>query len=153
MHASIIHRTTLALVLLVTTTCVQADSEDDLSHAVRSADARFFQAFNLCDLTTMGEMFSRSLEFYHDLSGLSGYEETLTVTRENCARKLGLVRTLVPGSDRVFPIKGFGAIHLGEHTFCHEADGQEDCGTFGFTHVWQRTSHGWQISRVVSYGH
>lgn len=48
---------------------------------------------------------------------------------------------------------GYGAIQIGQHEFCHEENGIDDCGVFGFTHVWHRSSDGWKITRVLSYGH
>ncbi|NKI35375.1 hypothetical protein HFP89_09365 [Wenzhouxiangella sp. XN79A] len=48
---------------------------------------------------------------------------------------------------------GYGAIHEGQHRFCHEVDGADDCGTFDFLHIWKRETDGWRLARVVSYGH
>lgn len=116
-------------------------------------DARLFDAFNACDVATMDRLFARDLEFVHDLGGVSGHDATMAATRRNCDRRLGLRRTLVPGSLRVYPVKDFGAIQVGEHTFCHVEDGRDDCGTFEFVHVWRRTADGWELARVISYGH
>ncbi len=124
-----------------------------LHDEIASVDGRFFDAFNACDLKTMGDMFSKDLEFYHDLGGVHGYKDTMETTRENCERGLGLRRRLVEGSLKVYPIKGYGAIQVGQHTFCHKENGKDDCGTFDFVHVWQRTDKGWVLARVVSYGH
>ncbi len=128
-------------------------AQDSLESEILEADTRFFNAFNTCDLNVMGQMFSPDLEFYHDKTGLKGYEETMQATRTNCARKLGLVRTLDEDSHQVYPVKNFGAIQLGEHTFCHVENGKNDCGTFGFTTVWKKTESGWQMHRVTSYDH
>ena len=128
-------------------------SQPDLQGTVRAADARLFRAFNACDMRTMEDLLARDLEFYHDIGGVSGYDDTLAVTRENCERNLGLRRTLVDGSDAVFPVPDFGAIHEGEHTFCHEENGAMDCGTFQFVHVWREVNGNWQVWRVMSYGH
>lgn len=127
--------------------------DPDLRAEIEAADARFFAAFNACDHETMGEMFDRDLEFFHDTGGLGDYESTMTSGRANCERQLGLRRELVEGSLEVYPIKDYGAIQKGRHTFCHEENGRDDCGTFGFVHVWKRTPDGWRITRVVSYGH
>lgn len=132
---------------------VNAQQSDALYQEVARVDAEFFEAFNTCDIATMAAMFSRELEFYHDTGGVSGYESTVAVTRANCDRQLGLERTLVPGSMRVYPVKDFGAIQKGNHTFCHVENGKNDCGTFEFVHVWKKTDESWQLYRVVSYGH
>lgn len=130
-----------------------AKADDTLYASVVAADERFFDAFNRCDIDVMAKMFSQDLEFYHDIGGVSDYDSTMASTKANCDRKLGLERSLNIDSLRVFPIPGFGAIQVGEHEFCHLANGALDCGTFGFTHVWQNTENGWKIARVVSYGH
>lgn len=101
----------------------------------------------------MGELFSTELEFYHDLGGLQGYKETMDSTKRNCDKGLGLRRKAVVGSLKVYPIKGYGAVQLGKHTFCHMENGKNDCGTFEFVHVWKRVDKGWKLARVVSYGH
>ena len=98
-------------------------------------------------------MFSKELEFYHDISGFGDYESNMVAGKILCDRKLGLVRTLLPKSLEVYPVKDFGAMQIGRHTFCHTVDGIEDCGTFGFLHVWKQTETGWVIHRVMSYGH
>jgi hypothetical protein len=59
----------------------------------------------------------------------------------------------VEGSLEVHPIKDFGAIHIGKHTFCHWENEKNDCGTFKFLMIWQKKNGGWKISRVVSYDH
>ena len=62
-------------------------------------------------------------------------------------------RDLVAGSLEVHPIKGYGAIHIGKHTFCHWENGKNDCGTYKFLMIWQKKDGIWKISRVVSYDH
>jgi hypothetical protein len=39
------------------------------------------------------------------------------------------------------------------HRFCHAEQGKDECGVFSFVHIWRRTTTGWKISRVISYGH
>ena len=128
-------------------------STPKLNEEIKAADNAFFSAFNSCDIEKIANLFSKDLEFYHDISGLKGYEENIIATKELCARNLGLTRTLNEDSHRVFPVKNFGAIQVGEHTFCHEVNGVNDCGTFDFTHIWKQTEDGWRLYRVVSYGH
>ena len=78
----------------------------------------------------------------------------LAASRSNCGQALGLVRTLIPGSLKVYPVPGYGAIQEGEHRFCHPVDGGQDCGTFQFVHIWRESASGnWQLTRVISYGH
>lgn len=115
-------------------------------------DSILFNAFNGRDLETLKTLFTEDLEFYHDNGGLSGYEENMENFKNNFAKDNKLNRKLVKGSTEVFPIKDYGAIQIGMHTFCHIENGKEDCGTFKFLHVWQN-KNGWKISRVISYDH
>ncbi|MEM1181836.1 MAG: nuclear transport factor 2 family protein, partial [Acidobacteriota bacterium] len=88
----------------------------ELFAEIQKADAEFFKAFNSCDLDTIGRMFSKDLEFFHDTAGLGDYEQNMKNSRALCERNLGLVRTLVEGSMDVYPVPGFGAIQTGQHT-------------------------------------
>ncbi|MGH8673987.1 MAG: nuclear transport factor 2 family protein, partial [Burkholderiales bacterium] len=85
--------------------------------------------------------------------GLAGYEQTMKNFERLFAQGSGIKRELVSGSLEVYPIKDYGAVQLGLHTFCHPENGVMDCGTFKFIHIWRRTDDGWKISRVISYNH
>ena len=131
-----------------------AQAQDrSLREEVAELDALAFAAFNDRDVDRLMKFFSRDLEFFHDQDGLSGYEDMVSSSRRLFSTESPLRRTLVPGSLEVHPIPGYGAIQIGQHEFCHWENGQDDCGVFGFTHVWQRSEDGWQITRVLSYGH
>ena len=143
------------IILTIVFIIIAPSTADELSLKViiDAQDKRMFDAFNRCDIRTMGEIFSKELEFYHDKVGVSDYESTMDVTKLNCDRKLGLVRTILPETVRVFPIGKFGALHKGKHTFCHMENGKNDCGTFEFVHIWKKLADSWQIYRVISYDH
>ena len=49
-----------------------------------------------------------------------------------------LIRQLVPGSLEVYPIKDYGAIETGRHTFTHTENGKPQVGTFKFMQIWQK---------------
>jgi hypothetical protein len=64
------------LVLLALSSRSAADAQsvaqpDPLLMTIRSLDTKLFDAYNHCDLTTLGAMVSDDLEFYHDQTGLS----------------------------------------------------------------------------------
>jgi hypothetical protein len=124
-----------------------------INERIKQLDEKFFTAFNECDVDTIATMFSKDLEFYHDIAGFGDYTANMKATQNLCERQLGLVRTLNLESLEIYPIKDFGAMQLGQHTFCHKVDGEDDCGTFGFAHVWKQTETGWVLHRVMSYGH
>jgi hypothetical protein len=139
--------------ILVWTKSTAQQDPTNLSETIFKLDSTLFHAFNTCDIQTFQSMFSTDLEFYHDTGGLTDYQHTVNAIRTNCERKLGLVRTLVPGSLEVHPINGYGAIQIGSHQFCHPENGKQDCGTFKFVHIWKYADSQWKINRVVSYDH
>lgn len=129
------------------------ESIADLHSVVAELDERVFSAFNERDADRFLPFFADDLEFYHDKDGLSGHAQMV----ESSLRLFGLEdplhRELVEGSLEVYAVPGYGAIQIGRHEFCHWEDGVEDCGVFGFTHLWRRAGDRWQITRVFSYGH
>lgn len=143
----------LPVLLFVSTFACDAKEPTELFNEITRVDAKLFDAFNACDLETTGKLFSEDLEFYHDLGGVNGYMATMETMKANCAKQLGLRRTIVAGSLKVYPVKDYGAIQVGSHTFCHLENGKNDCGTFEFVHVWRRADGGWKLARVISYGH
>lgn len=124
-----------------------------LKSEIASADSALFAAFNRRDLTTVMSFFAPDVEFYQDNEGVANYAQTRRDFGQMFRQSALIRRTLIPGSLEVYPVKGYGAIEVGRHRFCHVEGGKEECGTFAFVHVWRRTSRGWQIARVVSYGH
>lgn len=128
---------------------------DALTAQVFRLDSLLFTAFNRQDLETMKTLFTPDLEFFHDRDGLGDYAKTVGNFRSLFERNKTspISRELVPASLQVYPIKGFGAIQLGEHRFCHLENGQPDCGNFKFVHIWKKEGDQWRICRVISYGH
>ena len=126
-----------------------------LTQFVATLDGALFEAFNHCDvpaqLARHADYFDAGVEFYHDNGGVTWTrDEMIGRTRDNVCGKYQ--RRLVAGSLRVYPIRGYGAIAQGEHTFC--ATGGGDCGGMAdFTMVWREQGGRWQVTRVLSYGH
>ena len=118
-------------------------------------DSVMFDAFNRYDPDKLMATFDSSLEFYHDLGGVTNYEQNKTNFLNAIERNktTGLRRDLLPGSMEVYPIKDYGAIETGLHRFCHDENGKQDCGTFKFLHIWQKKNGQWKVTRVVSYDH
>lgn len=131
----------------------QTTRPNDLTSEILHMDSLMFNAFNSRDVETMKNLFDKDLEFYHDISGMMNYEKNMAATKETFAAGTDLHRELVAGSTEVYPIKDYGAMQMGEHTFCHTENGKPDCGTFKFVHIWKKTPDGWKITRVISYGH
>lgn len=130
-----------------------ASTSQKLYNEIVRMDNLLFAAFNTQNLDELKIFFTDDLEFYQDNEGLASYSQTIKDFKAMFEQNLKIKRELVKGSLEVYPIKDYGAIEIGVHKFCHIENGKDDCGTFKFTHVWQRTATGWKISRVISYGH
>jgi hypothetical protein len=123
---------------------------------VRALDQKLFQAYNACDLKTLGDLVDDNLEFYHDKSGLSvGKANFLNAIKNNICHKVR--RELVASTLEVYSLENYGAIELGEHTFCNMAE-TPDCkdetnGIGKFFMLWQKQEDHYRLTRVVSYDH
>src|SRR5882724_6456756 len=100
---------------------------DPLFVTIQSLDTKLFDAYNHCDLTTLGAMVSDDLEFYHDQTGLEvGKTPFLAAIKQNICGKVE--RTLLPDTLEVYPLKGFGAVELGMHRFHHPGRPEDGMG-------------------------
>lgn len=126
-----------------------------LFDTVAGLDRQMFDSFNQCEDPAQFErhraLFDSKVEFYHDLGGVTwDREQMLANVRENVCGKFR--RELVPGTLRVYPIKDFGAMEIGEHRFC--SSGGKTCeGRGEFVLVWRRLGDRWQVTRAISYAH
>jgi hypothetical protein len=149
----------LAIILIAAINLANAQSKQDsiinagLYKEISQMDSVLFNAFNTRDVEKFKTLFTEDLEFYHDNGGLTNYEHTINFLKTTIETNNQLKRELVKGSLEVYPIPGYGAMEIGNHTFCHIENGKQDCGTFKFVHIWQKKDGKWKISRVVSYGH
>ena len=142
---------------------INAQSKNDssehheLHNQIAHLDSILFNAYNSHDIETMKKMFTEDLEWYQDNGGLLSYKTVmdnfLAMFERYKSLNTPIRRDLVEGSLEVHPIKDYGAIHIGKHTFCHWENGKNDCGIFKFLMVWQKKDSVWKISRVVSYDH
>jgi ketosteroid isomerase-like protein len=123
-----------------------------LTQTVTALDTKLFDAYNHCDLKTMGAMVSDDLEFYHDQTGLMvGKAPFLAAIQQNICGKVE--RTLVPGSLEVYPLKGYGAVEIGVHRFHRQGHPEDIGGEAKFVTVWQNKDGVWKITRAISYDH
>jgi len=149
----------LAIILIAAINLANAQSKQDsivnagLYKEISQMDSAVFNAFNTRDVEKFKTLFTEDLEFYHDKGGLTNYEHTINFLETTIETNNQLKRELVKGSLEVYPIPGYGAMEIGNHTFCHIENGKQECGTFKFVHIWQKKDGNWKISRVVSYGH
>jgi hypothetical protein len=132
-----------------------AAHDDQLFADVAAVDSAVFDAFNQCkdpaQLQKHAGYFAPDVEFYHDNGGVTwNRDEMLANTAKYACGNFR--RELVPGTLKVFPIKGFGAIAQGTHRFCQFASGKCE-GQADFTNVWRFKDGKWEMTRVLSYGH
>ena len=125
----------------------------ELYDTIARMDSLLFAALYKQDTVSAKELFTKDLEFYHDKSGLSNYQQNIEAFKTLFTKENGLTRELIPGSLEVYPIKDYGAIQEGRHRFCHPENGKQDCGTFKFIHIWKKEDGKWKISRIISYDH
>ena len=154
------HSSILAMVLAMSLSLLPARAQAGgepanaaLYREIQAQDAGMSEAFNRHDLGALMALFTDDLEFFHDLGGLQHFAEVKAGFGGLFKPGSDIRRELVPGTLQVYPIRGYGAIEVGSHRFCHTENGKPDCGTFAFTHVWRQTDGRWQIARVISYGH
>ncbi|AKC87186.1 nuclear transport factor 2 family protein [Pseudoxanthomonas suwonensis] len=157
------HRIPIGLLLATLALAAAPSSADetaeDANAGLRATIARLdhdvFDAFNRCadpaELDRHAGYFDPAVEFYHDTGGVTWSREAML---ENTRRYAcgNFTREVVPGSLRVYPVPGFGAIAQGGHRFCQAATGTCE-GLADFTMVWRLDDGQWRITRVLSYGH
>jgi len=128
-------------------------NQQDLDHAGAALDAALFDSYNKCDLEKFASFFVEDVEFYHDQGGVTLGKAALTDSlKKNICGKT--TRELVPGSLKVFHMKGYGMLETGVHRFHHPGhEDSEGVGEGQFIHLWQFKDGAWKITRVISYDH
>jgi ketosteroid isomerase-like protein len=141
------------LTLLCASAYAQTSGDpDQLFQTVKALDTKLFDAYNQCDLATLGDMVTDDLEFYHDQTGLSvGKDLFLAAIKQNICGKVK--RTLVEGSLEVYPLKGYGAVEIGVHRFRHPGHPEDGVGEAKFVTLWQNKDGKWKITRAISFDH
>lgn len=124
-----------------------------LCQTVFRLDSLLFEAFNSRDFEKFKSFFSTELEIYQDNTGLRNFQESMDAFKGLFKGDYILKRQLIKETLEVYPIKDFGAIETGQHTFCHDENGKTDCGTFKFVHIWKNDNGNWKITRIITYDH
>ena len=126
----------------------------ELYKTISDLDTQLFDAYNKCDLEKFSALLADDLEFYHDVTGVSlGSQATVEAVKNNICGKVH--RELVPGTLKVYPLKGYGAIETGIHLFCDSklAKCPDGSGVGRFTMIWEVRDGVWMLARVISYDH
>ena len=139
------------LVIPSLTTFGQVEKMTELYKLIKEKDSLLFTiGFNTCDIKQFENLVSESFEFYHDQGGLSNSKkDILEGTKKYICGKV--TRTLIPGSIEVYPIKDYGAIEIGLHSFSNNTNPPDEPKKISrFTIFWKKTAEGWKIAKVVS---
>jgi hypothetical protein len=128
-------------------------NQEELDKTVTALDAALFDAYNRCDLEKFASFIDENVEFYHDQGGVTLGRAALTesVKKNICGTT---TRALVPGTLKIYYMKGYGAVEIGVHQFHHPGHEAEiGVGEGKFIHLWQYKDGAWKITRVISYDH
>jgi hypothetical protein len=129
-------------------------SQPELDKAITALDAKLFDAYNHCDLATFRSLVADDVEFYHDLGGLTLGGDKLTESVKNNICTGDTQRVLVPGTLRIYYMKGYGAIEMGVHRFLHpKTEAVNGTGEGSFMHLWRYKDGAWKVTRALSYDH
>jgi hypothetical protein len=120
-----------------------------LYNKIAQLDSILFDAYNNCKMNVSEELYSDSIEFYHDRGGLSTSKKGLLESLKNniCGK---VTRHLVPGSIEVSPIPGYGAVEIGEHSFHNNQEPDAPSKPSRFVVLWQYKNDKWQVREVIS---
>lgn len=126
--------------------------DQKLHDTIVKLDSIFFSLYNNCatQLQAYADFYKDSVEFYHDLGGLStSKKDVVEGTKKYICGKV--TREVVKGSIEVYAIKDYGAVEMGLHLFHNNQEKQDGPPKVSkFIIFWQRSSKGWHIAKVVS---
>ena len=147
-----------AVIILLTAALISgnraaAQTSGPLFNEIAQVDSLQFDAFNTRNLDHLMYYFDSSLELYQDNTGVRNYDQTKQAFGNLFKMSYVLTRKLVPGSMEVYPIKDYGAIETGQHTFSHVENGQLQVNTYKFMQIWQKKDAVWRVTREITYGH
>jgi hypothetical protein len=142
-----------AMVLALATAAAIAEDtprSGRLFDELAAMDRELFEAaFVACDREKFRALFTEDAEFYHDRDGaMTGRQAT---ELRGCPRDDGVRRVLVEGSLEAYPIKDFGAVQVGRHTFTREGEAGAEIAQF--VHLWRYSDGQWRLARVLSFDH
>ena len=127
----------------------------DLYDSIAYLDSVFFNAFNTRSVDKLETLLSENLEFYHDLGGVTNYNQNMDAFKRTFESDRRVRRKLVEGTLEVYPIKDYGAVETGIHRFYATEKGQQEqlSSEAKFVQIWQKKDGEWKITRIISYGH
>jgi hypothetical protein len=143
----------LLTAILFTSNHAAAQTSGPLFNEIAHVDSLQFGAFNARNLDQLMNYFDNSLELYQDNTGVRNFDQTKQAFGGLFKMNYVLTRKLIPGTMEVYPIKDYGAIETGQHTFSHIENGQLQAFTYKFMQIWQKKDGVWRVTREITYGH
>lgn len=129
-------------------------SREELDKVITALDVALFDAFNHCDLKKFASLLDENVEFYHDQAGVTLGRQSFTDSVKNNICTGDTQRVLVPGTLKIYSMKGYGAIEMGVHRFIHpKTEAVNGTGEARFVHLWQYRDGAWRLTRALSYDH
>ncbi len=125
--------------------------DQQLYNTIAHLDSVFFGYYNTCDvnLDKYAAFYSDSLEFFHDTGGfMDSKAEVVEGTRKYVCGHT--TRTLVQGSLEVYPIKNYGAVEMGLHSFYNSLEPNAPSHPSKFVAIWKLEKGGWKIKKIIS---
>ncbi len=127
----------------------------ELYDTIARVDEAFFNAFNTRNFENLKSMISETLEFYHDMGGVTNYNQNLEGFKKTFESERRVRRELIKSTLEVYPIKDYGAVETGIHRFYATEKGQQEklSSEAKFVQLWQKKDGEWKVTRIISYGH
>lgn len=127
----------------------------ELYTTIARLDSAMFDAFNQRNLDKLQPFFSENLEFYHDMGGVTNYQQNMGAFKRTFQGERLLRREVVSESLEVYPINNYGAVETGTHKFYATEKGHPEqfSSEAKFVQIWQKLNDTWKVTRIVSYGH
>lgn len=120
---------------------------------ITEQDSLLFETFNTQNLKKLIPFFGENLEVYQDNIGVRNYEQTIESFKGLFKMPYVLKRAILKESVEVYPVKNYGAIQTGRHTFCHVENGKLECETYKFVIIWENKNSQWKITKLITYDH
>lgn len=140
-----------------------AVTKPELVRAVEAADARLFSAiFDACDIDAAGAMTTEDVRFIHDKWGQTANDRATLVNalKGGCKNQAAGTdfrsqREIVPGTQHVYALNGYGALETGTHRFYALLPGKpEQLTEVGeFIILWKQIEGKWLMAEAISYDH
>jgi len=129
-------------------------NQADLDRAITALDTQLFDAYNHCELNKFDRLLADDVEFYHDQGGVTLGHEKLTESIKNNICTGDTQRVLVPGTLKIYYMKGYGAIEMGVHRFLHpKTQAVNGTGEASFVNLRRYKDGAWKLTRALSYDH